>query len=534
MKTSTPPQHVLAIDLGSGGPKVILVSDRGEVIAHAKASTSTILLPDGGAEQSALEWWSATSQAAKSILSQRLVPPESIVAVGCDAQWSVTVPVDQAGEPLMNAVHWMDGRGAQHTSRIMDGFPKVAGYGALKLLRWLRLTGGAPTHSGNDSLAHVLFIKHDRPDVYRKTHHFLEPADFLCARLSGRQASTPATAFPLMLADLRRSDRIDYDPGLLRLAGLDREKLPEILQPGTLLGPVLPEVADDWGLPRTAQVVVGTSDSQAAVLGSGAVGDFEGHVCIGTSCWLSCHVPFKKTDIFHFLATMPAAISGRNMVMAEQGAAGKCLELFVDQWLLRKGVDERAELLIRSLDEAASAPAGSDGLIFLPWLNGAGPPSGESSVRGGFLNQSLQTTRAHALRAILEGVSFNLRWVLEHIEPFIKHRLPSLRFIGGGARSELWCQTLADVMNRPIEQVVDPHFAIARGAAYSALLAMRLCRLEDLEAMTPVARRFEPTPSRRELYDGLFQEFLESYRANRRIFARLGRKMAQHRASSLQ
>jgi len=265
------------------------------------------------------------------------------------------------------------------------------------------------------------------------------------------------------------------------------------------------------------------------VLGSGAVRDYEGHVCIGTTAWMTCHVPFKKTHLNHYIATMPAALPGRNMVVAEQGAAGKCLESLVDNWLFPEDelalsprspdVYERLEGLIGRI------PPGSEDLIFLPWLNGAGPPSGDADIRGGFLNQSLRHGRGHAARAVIEGVSFNLKWLMAAIEPFTGHRFEHLNFIGGGARSRVWCQTLADVLDRPIHQMVEPTMAIARGAALAALLALGRIKLDDFPRVVATAEVFHPRGETRMVYDKLFAALLKSYKSNRRLFHELNRKV---------
>lgn len=516
-------QYVLAIDLGSGGPKVVLVSSRGEMIAHARFSTETILLPNGGAEQDPNAWWQAISSGVKSILAQRLVPTDQIVAISCATQWSVTVPVDRAGQHLANAVHWMDSRGAPYSRDVTAGLIRVAGYGAHRLWHWIRLTGGAPTSSGADVLAHILHIKYDRPEVYRQTYKFLEPMDYINLRMTGKFAATHSTVFPYLITDNRDNLKVDYHPRLLHWAGIDREKLPDLLPVDAVLGPLLPAVADEWGLPRTVSVVAGLGDSQAAVLGSGAVHDYQGHVCVGTSSWLSCHVRFKKTDLLRFIGTMPAAVRGRNMIVAEQGAAGKCLEVLGRQWLFNDQLadGQRFDLYERLFELAAAAPPGSDRLLFLPWLNGAGPPAGTGDTRGGFLNQSLQTSRAHAVRGVLEGIAYNLRWVCAAIERFNGRRFETLNFIGGGAQSRLWCQIVADVFNRPIQQVVEPNFAIARGAALHAWLALGQMTLDDVAASVKIDHIYEPQPENRAIYDQLFREFVASYKSNRRMFSRL-------------
>jgi xylulokinase len=526
--------YVLAIDLGSSGPKVSLVNDRGELVASTSRRIATLNTPDGGGEQDPEDWWRSVRDCARELVAGAGIPRERINAISCATQWSVTVPVDRHGRHLMNAIHWSDSRGGPYSQQLTDGLIKVAGYGLGRMLRWVKITGGVPAHSGADALSHILYIKHARPDVYRDTAALLEPMDYLNLRLTGRAAATYATVFPYLLTDNRDNTRIEYDPRLLRWSGIDRAKLPDLVPQGTVLGTILPEIAAEWDLAPTTQVIAGTPDSQAAALGSGAVRDYEGHICLGTTAWLSCHVPFKRTNLLNYLATMPSALLGRNMVMAEQGAAGKCLQTFVERWLCAKDelsdigapddVYDRIERL------AARVPAGSGGLLFLPWLNGAGPPSGESEIRGGFLNQSLSTGRAEATRAILEGVAMNLAWLRGAVERFIRRPFDGLNFIGGGARSDTWAQIMADVVGCPIRRMAEPEMAISRGAAMVAWRALGRSSGDDLGQLARVERVFHPDPANRRVYQALFAEFLSSYKANRGMFRRLNRRpKAGHR-----
>ncbi|REK19430.1 MAG: xylulose kinase [Planctomycetota bacterium] len=517
--------YVLAIDLGSSGPKVSLVSESGEIAASTSGHTATHTTPDGGSEQDPGQWWNVITECVHRLMSDRPVPVERIVAVSCASQWSVTVPVDREGRHLMNAVHWSDRRGAVHTRRVTDGVIKLSGYGVKRLIHWVRMTGGVPTQSGADALAHILFIRHERPEIYRQTYKFLEPMDYLNFRLTGRAVASYASVFPYLLTDNRYNEGVRYDEKLMDWCGLDRSKLPDLVPVCRVLGRIRPDMAEAWGLSPSTYVIGGTPDRHAAAVGSGALRDFAGHVCLGTTAWLSCHVPFKKTNVISNVATMPSALPGRNMVVAEQGAAGKCLQVFVENWLCRRdeldGAGPPADVYDRVERIAASAPPGCERLLFLPWLNGAGPPTGEAIMRGGFLNQSLVTTRAHALRAIMEGVAFNLRWLRQSVETFVGRPFNGLNFIGGAARSELWCQILADVLDCEIRRMERPEMAISRGAAMVAWVALGRATVDNLPALARVERTFLPVPERRALYKELFAEFLSSYKANRRIFRRL-------------
>ena len=515
-------EHVLALDLGTSGLKVALVTVKGEIAGRATEGYPLHLLPHGGAEQDPEDWWAAVVRGARRVFADTGVSPGDVVGVGCSSQWSGTVAVDAAGMPLMRAVIWMDSRGAEQIRRIVRGFPMVEGYALGKLVRWVRRTGGAPGHQGKDSIAHVLFIRDRLPAVYERTHRFLEPRDWINFRLSGRMATSFDAVTLHWVADARDVNDVRYDDRLLRMGGLEREKLPEIVPASSVLGPLSPEAAAELGLPSTVQVVTGAPDNMAAAIGAGAVRDFDAHLCIGTSSWLSCHVPYKKTDLFHNMASLPSAIPGRYFLANEQESAGVCLADLKDNVLFpADGGPAPDDPYGTMFAWGAAVPAGSDGLIFAPWVNGERTPVDDRTARGGFFNQSLGATRGHLVRAVLEGVAYNSRWLLGYVEKFVKRRLDAITVVGGGARSELWCQIVANVMDRTILQVEDPVMANARGAALQAAVALGYLTWDQVADSVPVARTFRPEPATRDVYDRQFREFVNLYRSTRKIHARL-------------
>ncbi len=513
---------VLAIDLGSGSAKVALVSQRGEVLAAAMRPTETVLLPGGGAEQDPDQWWSAVTGAARAVLAEAALPPAQILAVVCTTQWAVTVPVDAQGNALTRAISWMDSRGGVYSRAAVDGHLTVEGYDVFKLRKWLRLTGGAPVLAGIDGLGHILYLKHARPDVYRATYKFLEPMDYLNLRLTGRFAASYGTIYPYWVTDNRDPLHVDYVPALLRLAGVEREQMPDLLPVDAVLGTLKPEVAAELGLLATTRVMMGSCDGHAATVGAGAVRDFRGYFSVGTTSWLSCHVPAQKTDVLHKLTTMPAALPGRYMVVAEQGTAGGCLEFLKNSILFpSNGAPPPAEVYAEMDRAAGGVRPGSDGLIFTPWIDGVLSPAADALTRSAFFNQSARTTRAHYVRAVMEGVAYNLRWLRGHVEKFVGRPFPELRFIGGAALSPVWCQILADVLSCPVHQVANPRNANAVGAALTALVSLGEIALGDVEGLVKVAAVYDPIESNRRIYDRQFEEFLAFYRAMKPIYRRL-------------
>ena len=183
-------RHILAIDLGTSALKVALVSTAGDVVAAEQETCQVDLLPGGGAEQDPEGWWDLITRASSRLAARGVVPPESIAAVCCTAQWSGTVPVAADGSPVRNAIIWMDSRGAAYARSITSGPVRVQGYGVDKLARWIRISAGLPTRSGKDPVAHIGWLKTAEPDAYRRTQLFLEPKDWLNLRLTGRAAAS--------------------------------------------------------------------------------------------------------------------------------------------------------------------------------------------------------------------------------------------------------------------------------------------------------------------------------------------------------
>jgi xylulokinase len=171
-----------------------------------------LFLAGGGAEQRPVDWWSAVVQAVHAVLGRKAAPVERIAAVSCTSQYSTTVAIGRDGQPLANAISWMDTRGAPHVQRMIRGWLNYQGYGVSKLWHWIRLTGGAPTRSGKDSLAHILYLKYERPDIYGETYQFLEPKDYLNLRLTGRYAATYDSITLHWLTDNRDIHHIRYWP----------------------------------------------------------------------------------------------------------------------------------------------------------------------------------------------------------------------------------------------------------------------------------------------------------------------------------
>jgi len=503
---------VLAVDLGTSGCKCALVALDGTV--HAWAFRPVALHVQGAlAEQDPNDWWAAFLGAAGELLGAEPALRRRVAAVSCSTQTEVTVCVDRAGEPIGRAMSWLDARGAAAIERRVRGRAvNIEGYGPLKLWRWLRLTGGAPSKTGRDSAGHMAFVRDEAPQLYERTHKFLNALDYMNLRLTGRCCATQDSILTAWVTDNRDAHRLRYDAGLIRMLGIDADKLPEIVKSTDVLGPVLPQVAQALGLDAQTVVVAGAVDTSAVAVGA-AVADFESHLYLGTSSWLGAHLPFMKTDVRHKIAAVPCAIDGRYLALALQSTAGANLSFLRDRILYHPdelASDEEHPAVYEVLNRiAARVPPGARGLIYTPWLFGERTPVDDPCLRAGLINMSLEHSREDIFRAFLEGVALNTRWMLEPFSRLLGRDAGTIAAVGGGAQSDVWCQIVADVTGQPIRQLESPIQANAIGAAFIAGVGIGALRFADLTHLRRARRTYEPSSALRRLYGDKFETFKE-------------------------
>lgn len=514
---------VLAIDLGTSGCKCALVTFDGTVAAWAFEPVALHI--DGvSAEQDPHEWWSAFLAAA-SVLREDGDLRRRVAAVCCSTQGEGTVCVDSGGNAIGRAMLWLDMRGGPAIARRLRGqWLNIKGVNPSKLWRWLRLTGGVPADSGKDSAGHIAYIRDHEPDRYERTYKFLNVLDYMNLRLTGRFCATPDSMVTTWVTDNRDPLHVHYNDALIAMLGIDKEKLPEMVASTEVLGPLLPDVAEILGLRPDTVVVAGAVDTSAVAAGAG-VTDFAPHLYLGTSSWLAAHVPFMKTDVFNKIAAVPCAVKNRYLAVALQSTAGANLSFLRDRIFLHPdelfGGEQRPDAYEVFDRIAARVPPGAKGLIYMPWLFGERTPVDDSSLRAGLINLSLEHTREDIIRAFMEGVALNTRWMMEPFARFLGRAPSAIAAVGGGAQSDLWCQIIADVTGQPIRQLANPIQANAVGAAFIAGVGTGALQFADLPALQRERRIYEPNTSLKALYDDKFAMFKELHRRLAPIYRRL-------------
>lgn len=523
MQTSDP--HILAIDLGTSGCKVGLVSSTGHIAAWAFRPVELLVVDRIGAEQRPEDWWRAFVEASRDVLSKGVVSRDQIAGICASTQGEGTIAVDRDGEPLTNGITWLDMRGERHLKNSMRGALKVAGYDAIKLQKWLRLCGGAPALSGKDPAGHMLFLRNERPEIYDRTYKFLNVLDFFNLRLTGRFCATQDSILTSWVTDNRKVGAIRYDDRLIAASGIEKSKFPDLVRCTDVIGTLRPEIAEQLGLSPRTPVVAGAIDNSAAAIGAGAYENYEAHLYMGSSSWVGAHVPFKKTSVFDQIASVPCPAPDKYLMMAMQSSGAANIAFLKDRMVyhddgLYKG--EPSPDVYDVLDEiSARTPAGAQGMVYLPWLFGERSPVDDASLRAGIFNMSIEHNRETLVRAVFEGVALNTRWMMRPVNKFLGRKIEELTIIGGGAMSKSWCQIFADVLNVSIRQPREPMKANARGATFIALHGLQIVDMAESTKSAVIDRVYEPQAANRQLYDERFGIFTELHKRLAPLYRRL-------------
>jgi len=498
----------LGIDVGTTNVKVALVRGDGTTVAGAQRPLAMRRTGDV-AEQDASTAWSALVEAVREVTTAAPDDAREARAIGVCSQYSSVVPIDAQVRPLGPMIMWQDTRGTDRSLAIMARDQNA-------FFTWVE-RHGIPPVGGGLSLAHLLYLQEDRPEVHARTAAYVEAMDFVTARCTGRITATQHSTFMFQLCDNRVLEPPVYDDELVKLSGVDASRLPPLVSIDAEIGTLLPEVAADFGLDARATVYAGTNDTATAAVATGAFAPGRAGVSIGTTSVLVDEVHAFRVDLDHQIFSMPAPFPRRYVVCAENGLGGRIIEHWLRNLVYTADElgDHGALDPFAALDSALrAAPPGAGGVLFLPWLAGASAPQGGGAMRGGFVNMSLETTRRDLARAVAEGVAHNLRALLAPVEAFTGNRVDEIALVGGAARSGAWCQILADVLDRSVVAPTAPEVAIARATALLALERNGEWSMSDLEREpSSEVLRYEPDPATRGLFSDRHEQFEAAYAA---------------------
>jgi len=493
--------HVLAIDLGSTGVKVAVVDSGGGVRSGAGEVFPLIVVPGGGVEQDPNVWWEAIGRCSRRAVAESGLGGGDISLIAVTSQYTSTLAVAKDGTPLANTIMWMDQRGRKHNPA----------YGKFdEIETWIDVHGMPP--GGNDDIGHVWLIRNEFPDVYAAAAAFVEPMDYVAARLTGVVTATQNTMFPMLSVDNREWNSTDYSPTLLTMSGFEVDKLPPLVALGEPRGGILPDSAAHLGVSPSALVTGATIDSVTSAVGTGAIDASACGLIIGTTSVMATHVPSKRHDLEHGLTSAPSPLHDSWFLVAENGIGGKALEVFVDNVVYSGdglGMDRPDDAFERVLAVAEQVPPGANGVMYLPWLVGSMAPGFQRRVRGGFVNLDLGSNRGDMARAVIDGVAMNAAWLLPHFSALAGATYEQVTFGGGGASSSLWGQTLADCFGVNVRRLANSRTTNAHGAALLALAETGHISIADVPALLVTAQLHEPDADAHRTYARLLASFID-------------------------
>lgn len=497
--------YVLGIDVGTGGTRALIMSADGRVFASATAEHEPFASPQPGwAEQHPEDWWRAAGIAVRKALANGQLRGEQISCVGFSGQMHGAVMLDASGAVVRPALIWCDVRTEKQCRDL------TASIGAAELIR---LTCNPAL--ANFTVTKLLWTRENEPHTWKRVRSVMLPKDYVRFRLTGEKATDVADASGTLMLNVARREWSDE---VLQAAEIDRSVLPALYESPDVCGKVSALGAEATGLSIGTPVVAGAGDQAAGAVGMGIVTPGAVSATIGTSGVVFAATDSPALDPKGRLHTFCHAVPGRWHVMGVTQAAGLSLRWFRDQFARTPAPDGR-DPYDQLIAEAATVPSGADGLLWAPYLMGERTPHLDPAARGVLAGLTASHTRAHVIRAILEGVAFSLR---DTFAIFAEMKVPVkiIRLGGGGARSPLWRQIQADVYAHEVE-IVEAEEGAAFGAAILAGVGAKMWSSVDAacDSVVRVVKRVSPIPANVAIMNAAGSAYRRIYPAMKSIFA---------------
>ncbi len=481
-------QQLLGIDIGTSACKVAVFDEDGKVLAQANRPYRVYYPQNGWAEQNPEEWWEAICDAVREALSEESVSAEQIKGIGVDGQSWSAIPVDENGSVLHNTPIWMDTRARHLCEKVKKEI------GADEIFRV----------AGNDFLPSyvtpkLLWFKEERPEVFQKTHKFLQSNSYIVMKLTGEMSQEYSQCYGIHFFHM---EKLSYDMALAEKMGLSPDMMPKLYGCDEIVGSVTEEAAKKTGLKAGTPVVAGGLDAACGALGAGVYRPGETQEQGGQAGGMSICTDKALSHKALILGTH--VVPGLWLLQGGTVGGGGALKWFRQELGGGMSFDELTA-------EAAEAPPGSDGVLFLPYMAGERSPIWNPDAKGVFYGLSFDKTRGHLIRSVLEGVAFSLEHNLRTAAETGIH-VDTLNAMGGASNSVLWTQIKADVTGKTI-RVPSSDTATTLGAA---ILAGVGCGVygsygEAVNRTIRMTRVQEPNPENKAVYDRSMERYLRLY-----------------------
>lgn len=495
---------VIGVDCSTTASKAVVWDRSGRAIATGRQSYGLNHVRSGWVEQHAPDWWSATSSAIADAVKQ--AGANRIAGIAITHQRETFVCLDRAGEPIRPAITWMDVRATAE----VDEFGTADVH---------RITGKPPNPT--PAWYKLLWLRKHEPETIAKTAHAVDVAGYLVRQLTGEWATSWSCADPLGLVDLRR---FDYDEELLAKAGLSRDQVCRLLPPGAIAGKLKPGVAALLGLPAGLPVVVGAGDGQSAGLGCNVTKAGRAYLNLGTGTVSGVYADaYSHAKAYR---TMGGPLPGTYILETFIGGGTQNIVWFVEHFAEIEKQAAKGRSPEQVLEAAAAnIPLGAGGLLCLPYWTGAMTPYWDGHARGAFVGVSGLHGKAHMYRALLEGIALEQRLLTTGVEAETGGKIDEILMLGGGSRSPLWCQIIADALGRPVKLVREQEStALGAGIHAAAALGIHSDLRAAADAMTGIEKSFEPDMAAHARYSGIFEAYRSIYPNLRATFQLMAEK----------
>lgn len=534
-------KYVITYDIGTTGIKTCLIEIDNEIKILSSATEGYKLYVDdetgvkGGSEQDADEWWNAMCVTTKEVFKKcKKVKKEQIEGISFCSAMQGLVLVDRDGKCIRRPMTYMDQRAREEIKKgIAHGF-QIAGAEVTKLLKYLKYTG-AVSSSVKDPIWKYKWVEAHEPENFKKIYKWLDVKEYMILRCSGEFVMTNDSAFGTLLYDTRKGHEGWCKP-ICDMVGVNIEHMPPIKASTEKVGEVTKQAAEELGLAQGTAVYGGGGDASLIGVGAGATEIGDTHIYSGTSGWVGTVVPEQLVDAGAMMAAIVGANPENYNYFAELETSNKCMGWVKDHLALdeigvflkkyghkKDDLEEQSFNLYDYLEEVIDrANPGSDGVIFTPWLHGNRCPFEDPNAAGMFFNIHLETGKTELIRAVVEGVCFHMRWMLERQEQKVAKykKTNSVRFCGGGALGAATCQILADILQRDVEVVDSPQNIGAVGAAACIAVGTgMISSMTEVKKLIPAKTVYHPNKANKDVYDRNFKVFKNLYKCNKENFA---------------
>jgi xylulokinase len=493
----------LGIDLGTSGTKSLVCKSDGTVLATATAEHPISHPQPGWSEQNPADWWQSACQSARDALAKAGVKASDVAGIGLSGQMHGSTFLDASQEVLRPALLWND----QRTQKQCEAIEAAAG-GRAALIQMV----SNPAFTGFTA-PKILWLRDNEPQLFAKLKHVLLPKDYLRLKLTGELASEVSDASGTLLLNVveRR-----WHTGLMSKLGLDASLMPRCVESHEVTGKLTESAAKVLGLKSGIPVVGGAGDQAASAVGNGIVKPGIISATMGTSGVVFAHAEKPGTHPEGKVHTLCHAVAGAWHQMGVVLSAGGSLQWFRNQFcsdLVAQAKQKKCDPYELLIAEIETVPAGSEGLLFAPYLTGERHPYSDPTARGSFAGLTVRHTRAHLARAVVEGITFAMRDCLEVMRG-LGVSASQIRLSGGGARSKFWRQLQANIYGQNVAQI-----NTQEGPAYGvALLAMAGTGAyknvpEACAASIKVTEEIAPQPAEVKRYQGIYEQYQKLYGA---------------------